>query len=818
MPQYTLHQLAVITGGKLIGDKNRVVDALETDSRTIRVDEKCMFIAIKGPRHDGHDHIPEMISKGIRNYLVEYVPPASKEIPGINYIVVSDTVESLQKIAAHYRSGLSMPVVAITGSNGKTVVKEWLAQCLARVSRVSRSPKSYNSQVGVPLSVWLIHPQSDWALIEAGISMPGEMQKLEKTLSPDYGIITNIGPPHQENFSSLEEKAREKLKLFAGCKCIYYCRDHALIHQLISREERSPKTISWSRSEKNSFVFVAEEKKSAHHTSLTIHCRDQIREITTPFTDEASLENCLHIISFLYHQGVAPDAIQSGLSALVPVAMRLEQVSGTENCTLINDSYNSDLQSLRIALDYLLTQKQHQKHALILSDIRQSGLSPEELYTEVFRMLRSYPVDPLIVVGNEIRQSKALPDAALSFATTEELLAQLSVLDFRDRTILIKGAREFGFERIVRALSEKKHTTILEINLANLVFNLNYFRSLLQPETRLMVMVKALSYGSGSFEIANLLQHQKVDYLGVAFTDEGVELRKAGIVLPIMVMAPSEESFDEIIEYRLEPEIYNFEGLQTFSRIVSQKQLPDYPVHIKLDTGMHRLGFMEADMESLAKALKTLKNIQVKAVFSHLAVSDNPKEDPFTRKQFALFRKMYDFLSGELGHRPIRHILNSAGIERFPEAHYEMVRLGIGLHGISSDGAQLKTVSTLKTRITQIKRIPSTETIGYNRHGILDRDSDIAIIPIGYADGLDRKLGNRNGQVIIGGRKVPFIGDICMDLSMIDITDVDAHVGDEVIIFGKEHPIQEPARQTGTIPYEILTNVSSRVKRKYINE
>ncbi len=819
MPKITLKEIAAITKGELTGSSNHIIEMLETDSRNISIDDKSIFVAIKGLRHDGHDHISELYDRGLRNFLVAKSAQVKKPKKNVNLISVDDPVEALQQLAAYYRQRLKMPLVAITGSNGKTVVKEWLFQCLSSDGIVSRSPKSYNSQIGVPLSLWMIDPAARWSIIEAGISLPGEMAKLEKMISPDYGIFTNIGSAHQENFKNLEEKAREKLMLFIGVKTLYYCLDHVVIHKQITLQNTPDRSlITWSFKDHTAYLFVKKKTKHTGRAKLIIEVEKKECSFDIPFADEASVENCLHIITFLFHQGFPQNYIQQALQSLNPVAMRLEQVKGIQNSTLINDSYNSDINSLRIALDFLALQQQHQKHTLILSDIRQSGQKSEELYEEVVRLVNSHKIDQLITIGKDITTYPELPEGSLKFLSTNELLQNLSTIDITNHAVLIKGAREFGFEQIVNALSAKKHTTILEINLNNLVNNLNYFRDMLTPGTRVMVMVKALSYGSGSYEIANLLQHEKADYLGVAFTDEGIELRRAGITLPIMVMAPTQETYDKIIMYNLEPEIYSFSGLKTMSQIISANQLPEYPVHIKLDTGMHRLGFLPEDMIQLANELVRLKNIRVKAMFSHLAVSDNPAEDAFTEEQFLLFNEMYAFLSNRLGYKPMRHILNSAGIERFPQAHFEMVRLGIGLHGISAIKKKLKPVSTLKTRISQIKKIPKTDTVGYNRRGILTRDSIIGIIPVGYADGLDRKLGNRNGQVIINNVKVPFIGDICMDISMIDLTDIRASEGDEVIIFGEKNPISLLAEQVGTIPYEILTNVSSRVKRIYINE
>lgn len=818
MPQLSLEKIASITHGQLNGDGKQLIESLETDSRNTSKSDRNIFVAIKGPRHDGHTYIPELIERGINNFLIERTDNVTKGIANVNYIQVSNSIKALQQLGGWYRETLPMPVVAITGSNGKTVVKEWLAQCLSHYGVVTRSPKSYNSQIGVPLSIWMLNPQADWSIIEAGISMPGEMVRLRKIIVPDYGIVTNLGPAHQENFSSLEEKIREKLQLFSHARTLYYCRDHELIHQAINEENLACNKVFWSVKHKGSFLSVNNILIKESFTEVNITSGKTRGVINIPFTDSASIENCLHIACFMLHQKFTIEQIDNALGRLKPVAMRLEHIKGINNSTLINDSYNSDINSLRIALDYLAMQKKHSSHSLILSDIKQSGKSPDELYSEVVELIQAFKINQFIAVGKDLTEFESLPEKTLRFKTTSELLEALPKIDLSNQAILIKGAREYGFERIVNVLSEKKHNTVLEINLYNLVHNLNYFRSLLSSNTRIMVMVKALSYGSGSYEIANLLQHQQVDYLGVAFTDEGIELRNAGITLPIMVMAPTIESYEKIVEYNLEPEIFTFSGLHSFSEVLAHNQLPKYPIHIKIDTGMHRLGFMPDEIQTLADELVRLKSIWVKAIFSHLAVADNPDEDEFTLQQINQFSKIYEFLSEKLNYSPMRHIVNSAGIERFPKAHFDMVRLGIGLHGISTKEASLKAVSTLKTSIAQIKKISENQTVGYNRRGILSRDSDIAIIPIGYADGLDRKLGNGNGQVIIKDQPVPFIGDICMDLSMIDVTDTGAKEGDEVIIFGEQNPIEKLARQIETIPYEILTNVSSRVKRIYINE
>jgi len=820
MPEISLKTIAEVVGGEITGNGSQKIRFLETDSRRINYSPETLFIAISGIRHDGHEFISELIDKGFTNFLVNQNKIREYKKQKGNFIGVSDTVDALQQLAGYARKQLTGSLVAITGSNGKTVVKEWLFQCLSRKHSVSRSPRSYNSQIGVPLSLWLLNPISDWSIIEAGISKPGEMNKLEAIIRPDAGIITNIGQAHQENFSSLENKLKEKLLLFRNATKIFYCLDHSMVHRSIEGNKGwlGKEFITWSQKDPTADLYIEKTQRDRNNTRVHVWYKEEKYEFLVPFTDEASWENAMHILSFLMHYGFPVQEIKHGLSGLSPVAMRLEQIKGIKDCTLINDSYNSDINSLRIALDFLSLQKQHSRCGVILSDLQQTGLSDKVLYKEVFRLLKSFKIDQIILVGDKISTSATLPENAVCYTSTEKLLKDIETILLPRSALLIKGARNFEFERITGILSEKKHTTVLEINMNHLVHNLNYFRSLLQPGTRIMVMVKALSYGSGSHEIANLLQHEKVDYLGVAYTDEGVELREKGITLSIMVMSPDPESFDKIIAFRLEPEIFNFRGLEEFSRAVAANQLQEYPVHIKIDTGMHRLGFLPEEIPLLLEKLKTYQNIRIKAVFSHLAASDSTNEDVFTLRQIDLFQKAIEKFHHFLGYKPISHILNSAGIERFPQAHFDMVRLGIGLHGISSIHKNLKPVSTLKSSIVQIKHLRKGETVGYNRREVLRKDSDIAIIPIGYADGLDRKSGNRNAEIFLNHQKAPYIGDICMDLCMVDITGMRVQEGDEVIIFGAEISIQELAEKIQTIPYEILTNVSSRVKRKYINE
>jgi alanine racemase len=822
MWQYTVSEIIEITKAKISGKKeNGTIRHIAIDSRRINEVKETLFVAIKGERHDGHLYIGDMIQKGIKFFLISDETFLFPETNDVIFLIVKDTISAIQDIAANYRAKFEIPVIAITGSNGKTIVKEWLSQALSKKLAVTRSPKSYNSQIGVPLSLMLLNQTSETGIFEAGISRKDEMVKLEHMIKPTFGIITNIGSAHQENFLSLEEKTREKLVLFRNCKAIYYCADHELISQTIDEDEhlKNIKKITWSSKDNEATIRVKTEIKKTSYTLIHITHKESENQFHIPFTDKASIENILHIINFLIDRDFDTEEINNAIRSFQPVAMRLEQVRGINSNLLINDSYNSDINSLGIAIDYLKQQHFH-SHTLILSDIFQSGLSDSDLYKQVAELIQQYKIKHFIGVGNKLslNRSQFHNINATFFETTDNLIESGTLNQFKEEAILVKGARTYNFEKIVSLMAEKNHTTLLEINLSNLISNLNYFRSLLSPQTGIMVMVKALAYGSGSYEIANLLQHEKVDYLGVAFTDEGVELRKAGITIPIMVMSPGIEDFKRIVEFDLEPEIYNLKTLLKFIDTVSSMQIVDYPVHLKIDTGMHRLGFQENEIEELIPVIKNNNTIRIKWIFSHLAASGDVSHDNFTGQQISVFNRIVKTLTSELGYEPKKHILNSAGIERFPDAHFNMVRLGIGLHGISSAGKSLLPVSTLKTHISQIKFIAQGETIGYNRSGKAHKELQIAIVPIGYADGLNRKFGNGNGQVIINNKKFPFIGDICMDMSMIDITGEDCKEGDEVVVFGALNPISLLARQIGTIPYEILTNISARVKRIYIKD
>ncbi|MFN8166492.1 MAG: bifunctional UDP-N-acetylmuramoyl-tripeptide:D-alanyl-D-alanine ligase/alanine racemase, partial [Bacteroidia bacterium] len=809
---YKLSQIAVITGGQLYlnAPAQEDVSSLLTDSRKIVHAEQSLFFALKGERHDGHRFIPGLIQEGVRNFIVtDY--PTELHSAHANFVVVKDSLRALQQITAHHRKQFHIPVFGITGSNGKTIIKEWLFQLLRNDYSIVRSPKSYNSQIGVPLSVWAMHEENQLAIFEAGISMPGEMRKLEEIIHPTSGIFTNIGSAHDENFRDPEQKINEKLELFSNVEMLFYCRDYQSIEKCIEKfpfNNPAIKFFTWSRKSKAD-LQVGRIARSTDETEIQAVYRDRFISISIPFIDDASIENAIHCWAVMLHLGYENDQIRERMDFLSPVAMRLEMKNGINNCSVINDSYNSDIGSLTIALDFLNQQKQHSKKRVILSDILQSGKNEETLYREVAALLHAKGIDNLIGIGEAIsHQEKLFTMQKKFYRTTDEFLRDFSPSDFREETILLKGARMFGFEKISKVLQQKAHETVLEINLNALINNLNYYRSRLRPETKIMAMVKATSYGSGSYEIANVLQFHHVDYLSVAYSDEGVELRKNGITLPIMVLNPELMNFELMIRNKLEPEIYNFRQLNQLQEVLKKHDGEPFRIHLKLDTGMHRLGFEEREINELVVRLNNIKNIRVQSVFSHLAASDEAEHDGFTQLQFDRFKQMSAQLQENFTYKIPRHILNSSGILRFSEAQFEMVRLGIGLYGIAATANEqqhLEQVATLKTTISQIKNVPSNETIGYSRKGKLKRDSVIATVAIGYADGISRRLGNGVGKMLVNGKLAPIIGNVCMDMCMLDITDIPAREGDEVIVFGSDYPVTEMAKAVGTIPYEILT-------------
>ena len=823
---YSIPQVAEIVGGQIVGNQSeRKVCDLLIDSRQLVSAEHALFFAIVSARNDGHKYIKELYDKGVRAFVVSRQPETP--CPDAAFIVVEDTLKALQTLAAYHRQQFDIPVVGITGSNGKTIVKEWLAQMLGQDFNIVRSPKSYNSQVGVPLSVWQMNENNTLGIFEAGISEPDEMMALQSIISPTIGVFTNIGQAHDENFISRVQKAGEKLSLFTKAEQLVYCMDYSDIQQVIIRSgiAEKVKLFTWSSKFEEADLFVKAVTKSEKTACIECVYRSENLLFDIPFADKASVENAIHCIAVCLLMGYAPSRIAERLSGLTSVAMRLEIKAGMNNCTLINDYYNSDVNSLSIALDVMRHQHQHKRHVVILSDILQSGRNELELYSEIAQLLKNKEVDMLIGIGEAIsRQANMFEMERYFFPNVADFLAHFPFSNFNNQTILLKGARAFEFEQIGMELQEKAHETVLEINFNNLVSNLNHFRAKIRPETKLMVMVKAFGYGSGNLEVSNILQFHNVDYLTVAFADEGVELRRAGINLPIMVMSPEVNSYDNIIKYHLEPEVFSFRNLDFIEKAVGNMALPEaHPinVHIKLDTGMHRLGFSKAELPELIRRIKANSMLHVKSVFSHLATADNPAEDEFTLSQIHNFEEGSQMIVEGFDYKVLRHILNTAGITRFPQYQFDMVRLGIGLYGVptcEADKGLLQPVVSLKTTINQIKQVPKGDSIGYNRHGRAERDMRIGIVPIGYADGLSRLLGNGNGKFYVNGCQVAVVGDICMDMCMLDLTDIEATEGDTVVIFDAEHDIDDIAKACQTIPYEIMTRVSQRVKRVYYQE
>lgn len=816
-----IKEITNIIGGKLYGNQETTIKWLLTDSRALSFPEETLFFALKTNRNNGHFYISELYNKNVRNFVVCEMLPEFEKIKA-NFILVNNTIDALQKIATHRRNQFHIPIIGITGSNGKTIVKEWLYQLLHKNYKTTRSPRSYNSQVGVPLSVWQLNNNTELGIFEAGISQMGEMKKLSPIINPTIGILTSIGEAHQENFVSLKEKCLEKLQLFSNAEKIIYSMDNKLIDICVEQLGLKQKKMTWGKTDKAD-IQIVNIKKRIHQTQVFYSYAGQKDDYTIDFSDAASIENSLHCLAVLLHFNIDAKSIKEKMKALQSVAMRLEVKQGMNNCMIINDSYNSDLNSLSIALDFMHQQASDKniKETLILSDILQSGQDIKELYQTVALLLKNKGIKKIIGIGPDLHTQQHLFQYFENyfFKTPEELLASIQDFSFKNEAILLKGSRNFHLEKISESLELIAHQTILEVDLSALIHNLNYFRGLLKPNTKMMCMVKADGYGSGASEIARTLQHNKCDYLAVAVADEGAELRKNGIHIPIIVMNPEQHSFDLIFENNLEPEIYSFNLLQKFIQSAEKQGVTNYPIHLKIDTGMHRLGFEPEDADKLIALLQEQNSLKIRSIFSHLAGADDSKFDDFTQKQISTFNTFSSKIEKAFDHQILKHILNSAGIERFSEYQYDMVRLGIGHYGISAKNQQyVRNVCTLKTTILQIKKVAHGETVGYSRKGEIKRDSLIAILPIGYADGFDRRLGNGVGKVFINNKLAPVVGNVCMDLIMVDVTDIEANEGDVVEIFGNNLSIIDVASWMNTISYEIFTGISRRVKRIYFQE
>lgn len=787
------------------------IAALAFDSRKLVEPSRALFFALQGSR-DGHAFLADAYQAGVRNFVVRTGLADAADYPEANVLFVPDTLRTMQALAAYHRSRFDIPVIGITGSNGKTIVKEWLYQLLSPEHAIHRSPKSYNSQLGVALSLWQLESRHTLAIIEAGISQPGEMAHLAEMIRPTLGVLTSIGPAHDVGFASREEKIVEKWNLFGRAGQVVYAPAH------VGAAVVSPAgAFTWG-GEASAILRLQERREAgAGETEITAEYRGRPVSITIPFTDTASVDNAVTCWSVMLALGYEPDEIGKRMHALLPVGMRLELKRGVNNCTVIDDSYSNDMASLAIAIDFLKQQNQHATRSLILSDFPGVSAHDTAFYAGLAALLADSGIQRLVTVGPDLAAHGAqfgfLEHHA--FPDTDALVQDLAKLSFRDETVLIKGARRYRFERISRLLTEKQHDTVLEVNLHALEANLKAYKARLPRHVKLMAMVKAFSYGSGSFEIANVLQFNQADYLTVAYLDEGVQLRRAGVSLPIVVMSPDVYAFEALLRDRLEPEIFSFSVLESLVAYLEEQEVTAFPIHVKFDTGMHRLGFAPAEAARLADYLASAPQVRVASVFSHLAAAADPAHDAFTRQQLQAFQAAAATLAATLPYPFLRHIANTAAIERWPEAHFDMVRLGIGLYGIGTALASLEQVGTMKTTISQIRNVPAGESVGYGRHSILETGRTIATVKVGYADGYDRRFGNGVGQMSVRGRAVPTIGNICMDMCMLDVTGVEAGEGDEVIVFGD---VAAMATAIGTIPYEILAGISQRVKRVYYYE
>jgi alanine racemase len=814
-------QIAEITCGSLKGEPANQVSEIFTDSRAAAISDTQMFIAIRGKNHDGHRFISALYSRGVKVFLTEVLPQEADNMPGASFIVTANSVTALQKLAAWKRSLFNGKVIAVTGSAGKTIVKEWLADVMGLAFPVIRSPKSYNSQIGVPLSVWNLVNDYSAGIIEAGISQEGEMENLARVILPGTGIITNIGEAHSKGFNSEEHKCREKLRLFTNCSTVVYCLDFKLIDTLIRADKRLShlKLANWSFTDESAFCLFSKADAGNGRTLLKVKTSALRFETVLPFADRASVENAATVITTCLAEGLDEALIIKGITQLQPVAMRMEIKKGINDTVLIEDYYNSDPGSLGMALEYLKSSAGG-KTTLILSDFLESSRKGDDLYMHVASLVSKFGISRLIGIGPEISKHREAFNGNSHFCiSTDEFIRNFVPSQFSNETILLKGARQFEFERISALLEQKMHQTVLEVNLDDVAHNLSEFRRILSPGVRIMAMVKAFAYGSGSVEIASFLEYNRVDYLAVAYADEGAELRRAGIQLPVMVMNPEASAFTSIIQNSLEPEIFNMRTLSEFGMAAERHGLVGYPVHIKVDTGMHRLGFMPEEKDELIKYLKSNDSMKVVSVFTHLAASEDKALDEFTRRQMKTFTVFANDLSERLGCNIIKHALNSAGIARFPEYHFDMVRPGIGIYGAAKvPGLSLKPAARFYTHISQIKKINAGEPVGYGCLGASENERLIGIIPVGYADGLDRRLGNGAGSLFVKNTKAPLIGNVCMDMCMIDVTGTGAQEGDVAEIFGSCIDVGEVAERSGTIPYEIITSVSPRVKRIFTRE
>ena len=821
--KYNILDIAEIIGADSTNLTDCSIDTLLTDSRTLTYPDSSLFFAIRTDSNDGHRYVHQLLEKGVKNFVVEDIPEQVRSFDA-NFLVVKSPIKALQTIAAYHRAKFDIPVIGVTGSRGKTIVKEWLYQLLRKDYNIVRSPRSFNSQIGVPLSVWDIDENTDLAIIEAGISKPDEMPVLESIIRPTITVMTNIGNEHKEGFASIGEKCVEKLRLSRHSQYVIFDGDDHVISNGLIDLSYGHQEISWSRTNTDAPIFISSVIKDAGSTTINFTYLLYAGKITIPFTATADIDNAIVCLATLLCMHIPMDSIQQRFASLMPTGTRLDAMEGINDCQLIYDTYTSDYLSLAPAIDFMSRRDTLLRtRTLILSDVLPENIPSDEVYARIARLIGLRHIDRLIGVGPELMAHKHLfPANSRFFPSTDAMLASMSQSDFSKELILLKGAPDFEFVRIIELLEARQHETVLEVNLDALVHNFNFYRSRLNPDTRIVCMLKAFGYGAGSYELAKTLQQQGASYIAVAAHDEGVALREAGITMPIMVLNPKVVNYKALFDYRLEPEVFSFDMLNEIVREAKKFGVKDYPIHVKIDTGMHRLGFLYDEVERLVDILTHQDYVRPASIFSHLCTADDLTNDDYAHFQLEYFSRCCDAFCGHFPTKVLRHILNTDGMLRFPEHQFEMTRLGIGLYGIPTLGKgwddKLRTVSSLHSVIIQIRQWEAGTTIGYGRHGVLSRPSRIATIPIGYADGFNRRLGCGNGEVWINGKRVPTVGNICMDLFMADVTDVDCAVGDKVEIFGEHISAQEVADRLGTIPYEVLTSVSSRVKRIYYSE
>jgi len=820
--KYSISEIASVlqASSTSITNPNAVIAHLLTDSRSLTFADETLFFAIKTKNNDGHRYINNLYELGVRNFVVEHTDGMPS---GANYIVTPNTLEALQQLATYHRSRFNIPVIAITGSRGKTCAKEWLYQLLNADYRIVRSPRSFNSQIGVPLSLWEINENTDLAIIEAGISMPGEMQRLEAIIRPTMGIMTSLTAEHGENFASLQEKASEKAKLFAHCQTIVLNADNGTMMQAVA--QYSADKAFWSRTDASeASMHICKSSARNHNTEIKYTYKGATHTVSVPTVNINHINNAINCLMVMLQLGIDADTATKRIAMLTPVQTRINVIEGMNGCIVVSDSYPSDFNSLSGALDFMARQHTPSMHrTAIISDTADVSINPELAYAQMAELLANRGIERIIGIGDNIgRYGHLFAGERRFFRSTQEFLNAMSPSDFENELILVKGAAEYDFHKIVDMLEAKLHQTVMEVNLDALSSNYNFFRSLVRPTTKFVCMLKASGYGAGSYELARTLEDSGVAYIAVAAHDEGVDLRKAGITAKIMVLNPRVENYKAMFTYDLEPEVYGIDECREIIREAEKYGISNYPVHIKLDTGMHRLGFLKEQLPELLTLLNSQSAIRPASVFSHLCVADEPDKDAYTMQQFQYFDECCEILQAGTKHHIIRHILNTTGIVRFPEHQCDMVRLGIGLYGISttSDGSEssLIPVSSLHSVVISIKEWPAGTTIGYGQRGVLKRQSRIATIPIGYADGIDRHFGNGNINMWVNGTLCPTVGNICMDVCMIDVTDAECSIGDNVEIFGEHIPVERLAEVRQTIPYEILTSISTRVKRVYYRE